>query len=375
MKDNKYYKSFDGWRGVLALLICVAHLKINGHIYQSFLTVETYVYVQFFFVLSGFIMCLIYYNYLNSPRLLKIFFIKRLSRLYPVHIFIIFFLVMMELIFIGMIKEYSLYSREPFSENKSIYALITNVFFVQGMGFNSWYTWNTVSHPVSVEFYTCLLFGILCYKFKKYISQLSIILIIISGYFLYSRYDNLNNFHLLFRAVCGFFSGVICFKIFDQVRHKLPKIYSVKLWTILESLSIVFLFLLAQIETSNLSSIYLTFGLVLPIIIFGFEKGLISKFLMTKLFQFFGKIAYSLYMTHGVVFACIVMIARISEEKLKINLFKKNENSDVLDIFLGTNMYEGDIYYILIMGICIFVAYLTNIIIEEPIKKSIRKNL
>ena len=372
---NKYYKSFDGWRGILALLICIAHLKINGHLYQSFIIVETYVYVQFFFVLSGFIMCLIYYDKLSNTDTLKFFIIKRFSRLYPVHIMLIIFLVILELMFISMIKEYTLYSRDPFTENKSIYSLVTNIFFLQGMGFHERYTWNTVSHPVSVEFYTCLLFGILCYYFKKYLNQIALVFVIISSYFLYAKYDSLSNFHLLFRSICGFFAGVLCFKIFGILKNKFSNINSIKIWTFLEVLSILFLSILVGIEKSNLSSVYLTIGIIIPIVVFGFEKGLVSKFLMARFFNFLGKIAYSLYMTHGIVFTCTVMIARILENKLDIKLFKRNDNAEILDIYLGNNLFEGDFYYLIIISISIFVAYLTNILIEEPIKKKLRKKL
>ena len=45
-------------------------------------------------------------------------------------------------------------------------------------------------------------------------------------------------------------------------------------------------------------------------------------------------------MTHGIVFTCIVMIARILEGKLDITLFKRNDNAEILDIYLGNNLFE-----------------------------------
>jgi peptidoglycan/LPS O-acetylase OafA/YrhL len=77
----KRYEALDALRGVAALSVVIYHtseVKLEPYIVPG-----GYLAVDFFFVLSGFVVALAYEEALQGSMSWKAFFIKRLSRLYP----------------------------------------------------------------------------------------------------------------------------------------------------------------------------------------------------------------------------------------------------------------------------------------------------
>jgi peptidoglycan/LPS O-acetylase OafA/YrhL len=89
-------RSFQAFRGMAALVVLIFHilLDVAWPDYHNFLNAMPAeglgrVAVQFFFVLSGFVICHAHWGDLSRPPLLKRFLLKRFIRLYPTYLILL----------------------------------------------------------------------------------------------------------------------------------------------------------------------------------------------------------------------------------------------------------------------------------------------
>ncbi|MBV9550834.1 MAG: acyltransferase [Alphaproteobacteria bacterium] len=156
-----------GARAVPPLLIVLYHFS-EGHHYSGLRLLDLvatrgYLWVEFFFTLSGFILTHVYAARLRELWTRKGYFgfLKaRLIRLYPLHLFML--LVLLALVvsarLAGHLGGYaSIYDRvyHPMVDAKGF---VLSLFLVQGWNTLNYLTWNGVAWFVSVEFALCLVF-------------------------------------------------------------------------------------------------------------------------------------------------------------------------------------------------------------------------
>ncbi|WP_373454878.1 acyltransferase family protein [Haemophilus haemolyticus] len=75
---SKHIIELDSWRGIMALLVAIFHYTVPNNFVSAELAVD------FFFILSGIV---IQKSYFDKEMSSTEFFIKRLYRLYPLHLF------------------------------------------------------------------------------------------------------------------------------------------------------------------------------------------------------------------------------------------------------------------------------------------------
>ncbi len=106
-----YLPNLTPLRGIAALLTVIFHVDLytgmggGGLLRQenSMLISKLYLMVDFFFVLSGFIMCHVYGKWFSSSvdkSSFKKFTIARFARVYPLHFFTLLYLVALRIWFI-----------------------------------------------------------------------------------------------------------------------------------------------------------------------------------------------------------------------------------------------------------------------------------
>jgi len=156
-----------GARAIPPLLIVLYHFS-EGHHYSGIRLIDLiatrgYLWVEFFFTLSGFILTHVYGGRVRELWTRKGYlgFLKaRLLRLYPLHLFLLLLLVCLVIgtrtaaHFGGYL---SIYDRayHPMIDAKGF---VLSLLLVQGWNTLNYLTWNGVAWFVSVEFALCLLF-------------------------------------------------------------------------------------------------------------------------------------------------------------------------------------------------------------------------
>jgi peptidoglycan/LPS O-acetylase OafA/YrhL len=138
------YAALDGMRGLCALTVIMFHLNAGTHFYE-FLQ-NSYVSIDFFFVLSGFILASTYDGKVHSLRDCLSVLVRRIGRLYPLHVFVLSLMVVLTTV--GSISR----GKSGFVQDHDLASLAQHIFFVQGLTQRQ-LTWNFPAWSASIEFW------------------------------------------------------------------------------------------------------------------------------------------------------------------------------------------------------------------------------
>src|ERR1700761_7501775 len=90
------FRALDSWRGIAALLVALFHLNLVSPIYSLDFVRNGYLFVDFFFVLSGFVITHGYADRLGTLQGVGAFAFKRFRRLWPLHVIVLAMFVLVE---------------------------------------------------------------------------------------------------------------------------------------------------------------------------------------------------------------------------------------------------------------------------------------
>ena len=274
--------------------VAIFHLQVASHFYPMLFFRHSYLLVDFFFVLSGFVISHSYSGRLSNIGEVKSFAIKRFARVWPLHLVRLSIFVIFE---IAVFAAYQwapwLFPRPPFSEDRTVPAIFVNLALLNGVGIYEGSTWNGPSWSISAEFFTYLIFATVFLFPKKARDGLIVALLVIAFSaiaFFAPKYLATSSDFGLYRCVLGFFTGHLAWRI----RDGLPRLTGNGLECAVVAGVVVFI-ILADVGPLQLLS-PLIFGLV--ILVFANESGIISRMLLTRPFQKLGEWSYSIYMVH-----------------------------------------------------------------------------
>lgn len=327
-------RALTGIRGVAALFVVIYHFS-NA---KLFLFWNGYLAVDLFFILSGFIMSMVYArNFAEEVSLngFMRFLYHRFARIYPLYASILAF----------MIWYYT--SNGSILEPKTI---SNNLLLVQGLFGGSLVG---ASWSVSVELVAYITFPFICLAVHKHRS-LSLFIVIVSFLGLYSL-PGMNTYHssglldiytgglAVFRGVFGFLIGIGVFNLLPAINERL--LSSGFFGDAILSLIVILLFY---------KGYDLIFVILCTIYIALLYKGnSISKYILsTRPMYFLGEISFSVYMVHLI--------------------FQRQYGGVFVEL---SQTYIGNYDYApmaLMLLSTVMVATVTYLIIERPARRMLR---
>lgn len=212
MAEAHRFRALDGWRGICALLIALHHFPARGFIYHLPLVRNSWLLVDFFFVLSGFVITHAYHDKLARGGAVSSFAIRRFFRLWPLHVAVLAAFIALEL------YRYAA-TGTGFTGERSLFAIFTNLALIQSLGLHNMLTWNTPSWAVSTEFWTYIVFALIAFIAGRFRVWLSLILIAASVAILalHSRYGMRETFDWgIARCFYGFFLGSLTYTAWSR---------------------------------------------------------------------------------------------------------------------------------------------------------------
>ena len=296
------FRTLDGWRGVCALLVALHHFPAHGFVYALPLVRNAWLLVDFFFVLSGFVIAYAYGERLSIGAQIKSFTLRRFLRLWPLHVVILGGFVVLEII--GYTRTGTI-----FTGGRSLYALGTNLLLAQALGFHPGLTWNTPSWSISTEFWTYLIFAAVCFLLPRMRTAASVALIALSVAVLVfvSRFGMRETFEWgIARCVFGFFTGVLTYDIWRRGWLKRLGGSGAEIGAVLFALAYL-LFI-----PGNRALEYLAppvFACL--VLVFANGRGLVSDMMDKRAVNALGRWSYSIYMVHMLVLAAIASALNI----------------------------------------------------------------
>lgn len=350
MKKNNYLLSLDSLRGLAAVIVMFYHFSSTSSslLTDNFIVMNGRRFVDFFFVLSGFLISIKYYDIIIDFKSLMKFQERRFYRLYPLHFITLFVFLLIELSKFYFEKNTGIIANNPSFSNNNFFAFINNILLTQSF-FVAHTTFNDPSWSISLEFYIYLLFALLLIFFKnKFRFLLFIVLIILFGLLIFIRgadetMDLANGLFAFIRALYCFLIGVIAYYFYRNCRFFFSFFSSYLIFTIL----IFYIYYL-----NYLSKLFLPLIFAALIVSLSINKKNILNYLFTrKLLIFLGKISYGIYMIHSIVWWIFRQFFRFI---LKAPTTEVN-NATVLNI----PSFDILFYQILASLIVIFLSYIS----------------
>ncbi|MBV9693294.1 MAG: acyltransferase, partial [Alphaproteobacteria bacterium] len=156
-------KALSGARALPPLILVLYHF-CEGHGYRHLfvfdaLVAKGYLWVEFFFILSGFILTHVYGQPGKSGFHYPSFLRARLARLYPLHLFMLLAMLALVLLlrWLGAQGHYVSIYEQRYHPINTWQGFVASLFLVQAWNILPYLTWNGASWFVSIEFLLCLL--------------------------------------------------------------------------------------------------------------------------------------------------------------------------------------------------------------------------
>ncbi len=355
------FEALDSWRGVCALLVVVFHLNqdINWRLLDVDFVRNFDRFVDFFFVLSGFVIAATYEERLKQGYGVVPFALRRFGRIYPLH------LAMLAAMFVVAVWRVLL----PLCEfnprnifNGGIFdftATFTNVLLLQGIGFENHLTWNYPSWSISTEFYTYLIFALIWALAARWANALTIAIALLCPIVLLLFDTPSLSVLSLVQCVYGFAAGVLVHHVYRRVG---PSLLSGR-GAIAELAALGFGAAFIAFTDTPLWAAPIVFGIV--VFVFAFEAGPLTRLLRTGPLTALGTLSYSIYMVHAVLIFFAWRILSMLEGQFGWTTTVPHPNGSGGHLF-GASQAIGDLAMFAMLALVIATSAATYALIEKP---------
>jgi peptidoglycan/LPS O-acetylase OafA/YrhL len=369
--EKRLYAALESWRGICACMVVLWHVPAIGPIHDTWLIGGSYLFTDFFFVLSGFIIFENYYDRIRNGFGLTRFMFLRFGRLYPLHVAV---LAMFLIIEIATAYKSTPGGRTAFTDPNSSEGLLIHLSLLNAHGLYPTPTWNFPAWSIGAEFYTYLLFALVIRAAGSTIlAMLMAMFAMAMGVLLLSGHENLDVAADLgfARCIAGFAMGALCQRLISSV--PLDRIGTSRLTAPSEWLLLALVFGFVSISGSGRASFAAPLIFSVVIIVFAREAGSLSRILKTAPFRFLGTISYSIYMVHIFVFTLLPNMLRSAEPAISIPLTTTIDTADATIIALGTGPLQGTLASGLALILVILVATVAYRFVELPARRWSRR--
>lgn len=229
-------------------------------------------------------------------------------------------------------------------------------------------SWNSPAWSILTEFWTYTVFAILCFGGRRTVALVAPLIVAVGLAIVATRSSRAMDTTFEFgfaRCLVGFFAGVIAHGVWRVARKTfLPGIVTA---TVLEGFSIAIV--VAFVSASGRTDWTLLAPLVFSslVLVFAYQRGLVSRLLATKTGVLLGDLSYSIYMTALLVSHVFNKAPVVIGSILGIDVGKPHFGAlyPHLNIDLGA-VSLNDAYSVVYLGAVVAMSWLTFRLIERP---------
>ncbi|UPK27767.1 acyltransferase family protein [Bradyrhizobium sp. 195] len=347
-------------------MVALFHFDVISHLSFLPLTRNAYLFVDFFFVLSGFVIASNYRSRLAEGFGAGRFLLLRLGRIYPLHLVTL-------LLFIPIDA-----AKDGVGPNL-LQAIVTNVLLLQGLGVNPQNWLNFASWSISAEFAAYVIFAAVVSRIGPAIWPWLIpiiagpvVLATISPDGMNATYD-----YGLLRCLYGFALGVLSF----DLRERFP-VLRVRLTpsgeTLLETASVLLVVGYVSLAGSSVTlQVASPAVFTLVVLVFAREAGAVSRQLTVPFMLAIGMLTYSIYMLHplvrAVVRAILMVVERLGHTDLFVNYALSLGYEPTKVVSMHGSLWLGDLLQIAMLLLTVLLSVATYRLVEEPGRNWVRR--
>jgi peptidoglycan/LPS O-acetylase OafA/YrhL len=347
-----------------ALFVALLHVNVPSHITEARFIRGSWLFVDFFFVLSGFVIAFVYLDRIDGRRTLQEFVMRRFGRLWPLHAFVLLLFMLSETVKAAGAAAGLPVHVPAFTGPFRLSPLGGNLLLVHGLGFWTDATWNPPSWSISVEFYTYLIFAGLCLVARRRIAVASAIVVGIAVAMLAvwsPRYLASGLDFASCRCLFGFFVGVLTCLLYCS-RRTLP---AAPFW---EALSLTFA-ITCILACEGHDSLTMAAPLVFAAVVFtfAFAGGPVSRLLSWRCFVWLGERSYSVYMIHAFTVYMMTRVLALTGGVTGLPLLlKANFDGELTYVVSVGDGLLADAIVLLYLGAVLAAAQAVHMAVERP---------
>ena len=348
-------RSIEGLRGVAALLVALFHAYVysrwGGFPATLGVLQHAWLFVDLFFVISGYVMAAAYSDRLDSGRAAFGYMIRRFFRLYPLHV-VTTATVLLAVLGIQTVKLVLAHQgirigrEEPFGfDFFDLKLLGLDMLLLQGVGIIRKEIHNYPSWSISVEFWLYLMFALLMLAVRPRVARIAASVLIVGmsvAYFLVywsSAPEPLRTLDTrgLPRGMLSFFQGVLIYYFYRWLAARpksaagspaaagAPVVASAAAMTqrmgVLSAAqvaaTVLALYLVDRQHLLGTAQLVIPFVFALVVLLLVPDRGIVARLLHTRPLQWLGLHSYSIYLTHVTVLTVLDWLGRAVPEPAK----------------------------------------------------------
>lgn len=346
------FEALDSLRGICAILVVMFHMPVASHWRDWGLVQHGYLFVDYFFVLSGFVIAHAYAGRLKSPRDAGRFMVRRLGRVWPLHVLMLLAFVGLELARLW----FHIDGAVPFERDRSVEAIVANLLLVQAWHVLPSLTWNGPSWTLSAEVACYLIFAGLVLLAPRRFRWIGAVLAVIGGIIVLTcarRWMNTTYDFAVPRAVYGFFLGCLL----QGVWTRIPRLKGLAA-TVLEITAVVALCVFIGWATGPFT-VAVTLIFLAVVWVFAGEEGAVSRMLDHPTPVTLGRWSFAIYMVHMFVLTVLMIVAR------KIEWVPGGRRIDFGSVWIN------DLFALALFGVILLLAIAAHHGVERPAQRLI----
>jgi len=368
-------RALAGARAIPPLILVLYHF-CEGHHYRNFkpfdlLVGHGYLWVEFFFALSGFILTYVYGTRVAAfwrGRAYKEFLIARLSRLYPLHLAMLLFILVSMLVLNAIANATGTVSiyQEQYHPIVTWQTFIANLFLVQAWNIFPYLSWNGASWFVSVEFLLCLLFPVyLVLSRGRWLSAVGLIAAGIAGLatLSFTAQHGLDiTFHNgIFRGMSAFAVGVGMCVLYGETREAASRLPEIAISAFQLAVLVWVGFGIFDNGWSHTSrDIYTVIPMLALVYALSFDRGFAARLFQTRALLKLGEWSFAIYIGQTVWLQLIRYFERFYPW-----------DATVFGVPFGAFIWWPEPFFLLILCVA-WGAFLTRYV-EVPANRTLRQ--
>lgn len=358
----------DALRGLCALIVAVFHFGIDGTIANLPIVRNGWIFVDFFFVLSGFVIANAYGAKIASGATpVGRFMALRMGRIYPLHFAVLAAYFAREVIKITT----GLGERPPFADGYSLSQLVSSLLLLHSFGVDDeTLRWNVPSWSIAAEMWTYLLFaavyatfgrrGFIVFGLAGLVALIVLATVAPAG--LSSTYD----FGFV-RCVFGFALGVGVHWLYARgvrIGGNLAE------WLTLLTV-IVFISWLPEGNGNMIGPLLFA----VAVLVFATGGGLASRLLELRPMILLGTISYSIYMVHVFVQSWVKFVVKRIGGHFGIQVIEMPDGATAGLSKIVASPLVSDALTLVMIAIVVIAATVSYNLVERPAREWTRARL
>ena len=364
-KTKHRFVALDSWRGIAACFVVLDHCTSSpSHVTAPGVVQNAWMFVDFFFVLSGFVIGTSYGDRLKQGFSIGRFMWLRLWRVYPLYLFMLLLFLAFEIAFF-IAAPYGA-DRRPFEGTYDPGRWLLSAFLVQIFVPRDGIGWNIPGWSIAAEVWTYLIFAFILRFLPRFITIVCIGIIIcalaiIPG--ISDRYLFLSDNGAVLRCMLSFSFGILGWH-FWPLWQKVP-LGRRGIATLAEITAILAAGTLIWNGGTGPLSLGAPPVFFLVVMIFARQEGAVSRLLLTPPFVLLGTLSYSIYMVQWFLLFRYINVLSALQRFTHYPMVTSTGGGN----HIGGSPWFADLAVIAFLGLVIFCALWTYRFIEEPCRK------